>query len=236
MPWSPEAKKGESGFADKYRLTIAKAHYGFPFVASAENPNAGNACNLILDGEMNVDGDLRDTHLWLGCGDFEPGDAAGTFALHSTQDANRHFSQNSKLGKFIKSALECDVPLEGNQAADRAQYEEKDALIWEGMILDIEEVATSGKNRKTGKEWSGRQPLVRAFVGMADGSTTTATTTSSTTTTASASTNGSKTDAAALLAKASDSYLKYLESVTSQLGVDPGDELAQQAFYESSRT
>lgn len=226
MSWSDEAKKGESGLKDKYRLTVTGGKYGFPF------PNAQQACALILEGEVNVDGDLSDGHLWLTCGDYEPGDAAGTFALHSTQDANRHFSQQSKIGKFIKSALECGAPLEGNQAADRTEHEEKDALIWVGMILDIEEVPTEGTNKKTGEAWQGRQPYVRAFVGMAGDSGAPAISQATPTMT---STNGSKTDAAALLAKASDSYLKYLEAVTSQLSVDPGDELAQQAFYESAR-
>lgn len=227
MSWSDKAKQGESGFADRYQLTITKSHFGFPFLATADNPDAGNACNLILEGEQSVDGDLRDAHLWLSTGDFEPGDAEGTFALHSTQDPDRHFSQNSKLGKFIKSALEVGVPIEDNQAPDRVIHEEKDALIWVGLVLDIEEVQTSGTNKKTGKEWTGRQPLVRAFIGKA-GETSVATP-------ASSSSNGSKEDSARLLAKSSASYITYLEAVTSQLGVDPGDAMATNDFYVSSR-
>lgn len=226
MSWSSKAKSGESGLKDRYQLSVTKAHFGFPY------PNAPQLCALVLDGEVSEpSGDLSDGHLWLTCGDYEPGDAEGSFALHSTQDPERHFSQQSKIGKFIKSALEVGVPIEDNQAADRVIHEEKDALIWVGLVLDIEEVPTSGTNKKTGEAWEGRQPYIRAFLGMAG----TAGSVPPTATASSASSNGSKEDSAKLLAKASASYIVYLESVTSQLGVDPGDQMATEGFYTSAR-
>lgn len=225
MSWSDKAKSGESGLKDRYQLSVTAGRFGFPF------PNAPQACALILEGEQSVDGDLSDGHLWLTCGDYEPGDAEGSFALHSTQDPERHFSQQSKIGKFIKSALEVGVPIEDNQAPDRVIHEEKDALIWVGLVLDIEEVPTSGTNKKTGEAWEGRQPYVRTFIGKTGDAATVVTPSHST-----SSANGSKEDSARLLAKSSASYITYLEAVTSQLGVDPGDSMATNDFYVTARS
>lgn len=230
--WSTKAQQGESGFADRYLLTVRTAKFGFPW------PNATDRCALVLDGERNIDGNLDDGNLWLAIGDFEPGDEAGSFALHSSQDVTKHFNQRSKIGRFLKSAREVGLMdvLQSRQAADREQYEEKDASIWVGLTLDIEEVSVNyGKNKETGEEMEGRQPFVRGFsegnapVSGAAGSQATASGSGT------ASANGAVTeDQAKLLAKGSATYLAYLETITSQ-GVDAGDAKAQQAFYDESR-
>lgn len=215
--WSTKAQQGESGFADRYLLTVRTAKFGFPW------PNATDRCALVLDGERNIEGNLDDGNLWLAIGDFEPGDEAGSFALHSSQDVSKHFNQRSKIGKFLKSAREVGLMdvLQSRQAADREQYEEKDASIWVGLTLDIEEVSVNyGKNKETGEEMEGRQPFVRGF---SEGG-------------AAASANGTVTEAQAkLLAKGSTTYLAYLESITSR-GVDAGDAKAQQAFYDAAKS
>lgn len=129
MPgWSDAAKKGESGFAEDYILTVQTSRFGFPYEDNAE------ACCLVLGGERNIDGELDDGNLWLGVGAFEPGDKEGTFAIHESQDATKHPNRNSKFFKFFKSALDAGVPLEEQQDAARVQYEEKDALVWEGGL------------------------------------------------------------------------------------------------------
>lgn len=224
--WSDKAQQGESGFADRYLLTVRTAKFGFPW------PNATDRCALVLDGERNIDGNLDDGNLWLAIGDFEPGDEAGTFALHSSQDVSKHFNQRSKIGRFLKSAREVGLMdvLQSRQAADREQYEEKDASIWVGLTLDIEEVSMNyGKNKETGEEMEGRQPFVRGFSeGGAPVDSVVAPT--------AGSANGVVTEAQAkLLAKGSATYLAYLESITSQ-GVDAGDAKAQQAFYDSAKS
>lgn len=222
--WSQKAQQGESGFADRYLLTVRTAKFGFPW------PNATDRCALVLDGERNIDGNLDDGNLWLAIGDFEPGDEAGSFALHSSQDVSKHFNQRSKIGRFLKSAREVGLMdvLQSRQASDREQYEEKDASIWVGLTLDIEEVSVNyGKNKETGEEMEGRQPFVRGF-------SESGAPVASATTPAAASSNGSVTEAQAkLLAKGSATYLAYLESITSQ-GVDAGDAKAQQEFYTAN--
>lgn len=230
-PWSEGAKKGESGLVDRMWFHVNTARYKFPY------ENAPTACALVLDGERNIDGDISDDHIWLKTGAFEPGDAEGTFALHEDQNPSRHFNRNSGMGKWLASAGEVGLMevLEKRQAPDRQQYEEKDALIWEGLDLEIEYVESTFKLRSgpdAGKEVQSRQPYIRAFKadGAASNSAPAAAESSA------ASSNGTVTeDEAKDIAKSSDSWIKYAEALTGK-GLDPSHEYVQKGFYESARS
>lgn len=229
MPaWSDKAKKGESGLPDDFIATVRQARYGFPF---EENPES---CNLVLKIEQNVDGQLDDQEIRLGVGDFEPGDKEGTFAIHSSQNEDKHFGRRSKVHRFITSALEAGVPLEDRQDPSRAKYEEKDALIWEGLILRIkveEEEGTFRQGPDKGKSFTSRVPLVTEYLGTVDNPVE-----SSAKSPDDNGDGGDKEEQAKKLAKSSGNYLEYLENVTSKLSVTPNDDLAKESFYDSARS
>lgn len=249
MPWSNKAKEGESGLADRYQLYIPKssgegaervgAWFGFPYA------NAPTSCCLCLYGERSIDGEIDDGHIWLSVGAFEPGDEQGSFAVHETGKDDRYFSQNSKAGKFMASANEVGLLdfLEGRQDPARQQYETKDALMWEDLTLDIEEVSNpERKDEKTGQVFpASRQPLVRGFRegrAFTDGGSSGGST-SAGATTAKANGNGSANDPelrgkAVEAAKASEDWMSYLEAV-QPLGIEPGHPFADEAFFKGAK-
>lgn len=249
MPWRNEAKEGSSGLAEKYNATIRRARWGFPF------PKAGDQIALILDFEREIDGSVDDGHIWLKPGNgWELGDKDGTinvqlgdggavdtrpvgtfieFYADGELKADKVMNKNSGYHRFLKSALDAGVPLEAVQDPARMQYEEKDALMWEGLKLEITEKEESGtiqRGEGAGQTWNRRQPLVTAFLGTVEGGAAP---------TASASTNGNaggdKREAAAALAKSSDTFIKYLDAANKELGIDPSDELASNDFYVGAR-
>lgn len=245
MPWSDKAKQGETGLADKYQLYIPKgvtngdvrlgAWFGYPY------KNAAQAAALCLYGERMIDGEIDDGHLWLSVGAFEPGDKEGSFIIHETGREDRFPSQNSKFGKFLASANEVGLldELENRQDPGRAALESRDALIWEDITLDIEEVVTPArKDEKSGEEFpASRQPLVRGFrLGRSFVTEDGAAAASST---PAASTNGGGgsdelKDKAVELAKSSDDYMSYLEAA-APLGIEPGHPLADEMFFKGAR-
>lgn len=236
MPWDPKAKTGESGFADDYILAISAARYGTPF------PTAADVVALVLDGEREIDGELDDGHLWLSVGDFEPGDKEGSFALHSSQDADKHFNQNSKVMKFIKSAIDAGVPIEERQDPKRAEYQEKDALMWVGLRLRIHEESIPEKSDpKTGQVFqASRQPLVTEYLGTVDAPKASQEAPADAVASA-ASNGGGSTESlvarAKELARKSPDYMKYLEDVTSgEYNANPADAVAQKDFFEAAKT
>lgn len=138
MAWGPEATLG-SGLPDRFLLTIRTARI--------KTPEGWSNDVVVFEGEQNVDGDISDGDLRLSVGQFEPGDAEGTFLVAGTQrpeifdthyERIKKINKNSAYGRFLDSASAVLVPLEQNQAADRAKYEIWDLLMWEGLTVDVE--------------------------------------------------------------------------------------------------
>lgn len=238
MAWSDKATIGESGLADRFKFTVRSAKFAFPY------DKAPGTCALVLDGERDIDGQIDDDHLWIKPGEtFEPGDSEGTFALHTSQDPDKHFNKNSGLFKFLKSGFEIGLgeALQAAQDPDRAKYEEKDALMWVGFTLDIEMVEeefTLKSGPEAGKVVQSRQPRIRGFVAPdgSSGASAAASGEASASTSEKASTNGTFSEEQAKeLAVNTPKFMKYLETLVEEHGVDTGSPLAQKAFYEEAR-
>lgn len=229
--WSDKAKTGESGLHDDFIISIGKSGTGIP--EGYDGPV------WLVEGELELpDGRLIDGDLRLGIGDFEPGDKEGTWLLHSSQNPDKHLSSQSGAMKFISSAIQAGVPLEErSRVMDGRDLEERDLKAWEGLRVRVTHVQEMRRNPKTGVEKMGRQPLVTEYLGTVDapkapsgGNAT------ESPAPAAPSSNGSTEDKARLLARASGNYLEYLEKVTGQLGVDPSDDVAAEAFYTSAKS
>lgn len=238
MGWDPRAKTGESGLADDYVLvTGTDNRFGFPY------ENAPEVCALILTGDRIIDGEEDEGHLWLSCGDFEPGDKEGSFALHSSQNEDKHFNSNSKVMRAIKSALEAGVPFESLQNPSRAQYQEKDARMWDNLALRIHEEPTEPVQLRDGSmSKPGRQPLVVEYLGTREkffggGEARAAASVSASASVEAAVNNGSgdvTDEQVALLAKQSANPLAFLEKGV-ELGLDPSDPRLTQEAYTAAR-
>lgn len=230
--WSDKAKTGESGLHDDFIIAIAKSYIGVP--EGWDNPV------WIIEGELELpDGNRTDGDIRLSVGDFEPGDKEGTWLLHSSQNPDKHLSSQSRAMKFISSAVNnAGVPLEErSRVVDGRDLEERDLAAWVGLRVRVTHESVKTTNPKTGVEGVGRQPLVTEYLGTVDspkapsgGNAT------ESPAPAAPSSNGSTEDKARLLARASGNYLEFLEKVTGQLGVDPSDDVAAEAFYTSAKS
>lgn len=234
MAWGDDAKKLGSGLVDRMQFTINKARFAFPYEKRPED------CALVLDGERNIDGEVEDDHVWLKVGAFEPGDAEGTFIVHDTDPGNprKKINKRSNYGKFLESAFEVNVPLEEVQDAGRNEHEVRDALMWEGLILDIEyqeEKFTLTKGPDAGKEVTSRQPYIRGYLGKS-GATGAAETTTAGQSSAPASSNGAMSEEKATeLAKAATSHINFLENFQAA-GGDVNSAMASKSWYEGARS
>lgn len=236
MAWDDKAKQGESGLADDYILvTGTENRFGFPF------ENAPEVCVLILEGARIIDGEEDEGREWLSVGDFEPGDKEGSFALHSSQNPDKQFNSSTKAMKFIKSALAAGVPLEDLQKSDRAQYESKDARIWDNLALRIHVEPTEPVKLKDGTmSKPGRQPLVTEYLGTREefygkGGAKAAVSSGASATISGGSDGSDGLDSKlTILAKASGDHLTFLEKAV-ELGVDPSDPRVSEESYSAAK-
>lgn len=223
MAWGDDAKLG-SGLPDRFLLTITRARM--------ETPEGWSNDSVVLKGEQNVDGELSDGDLRLSVGSFEKGDKDGTFLVHQTQrpeifdtgyERKKKINKNSGYGRFLDSALGV-VPLEENQAPDRAKFEIWDLLMWEGLTVDVEmreRTFTYQKgHEKEGQSGTARDAFVVGFV-EAGGSATTS---------SAATSNGSSTGELGELASY-ESYMSYVEAATNAGQSD----IASKADWEAAR-
>lgn len=230
MAWGSEATLG-SGLPDRFLLTIRTARI--------KTPEGWSNDVVVFEGEQNVDGDISDGDLRLSVGQFEPGDAEGTFLVAATQrpeifdthyERIKKINKNSAYGRLLNSAFEVMVPLEQNQKPERAKYEIWDLLMWEGLTVDVEMRERSFVYKedvgahKAGESGSTRDAFVVGFVEGGAGAATPATTS-----TPAASNNGS------VDPKKFDSHLSYLEAYVAA-GGDTGDEAASKTYYEAARS
>lgn len=230
--WNSKAKQGESGLADDYILvTGTENRFGFPY------ENAAEVCALVLTGTRIIEGEEDEGHLWLSVGDFEPGDKDGTFALHSSQNPDKHFNSNSKVMRFIKSALDAGVPLEDVQDAARAEYMEKDATMWNNLALRIHEEPTEPVKLRDGSmSKAGRQPLVTEYLGTREEFYASGGVKAPSASAGADNGSGDITDEQlALLAKLSTGALDFLERGV-KAGLDPSDPRLSESAFQAART
>lgn len=239
--WSSDAGLG-SGLPDRFKFTVQNAKVDNPY------EKAPDVVAVVLDGERQIEGDdPEEDHLWLKPGAFEAGDKEGTFLVHETQSADifdtraeriKKINNKSGYGKFLGSIIDVAgiETLINNQDPARAKFEIWDVKMLEGLVLDIEMVEEKFdvKDKTSGEmvTVTSRVPYVRAVLGKSDASGATASTPEAQ---SSAASNGKIDEAgAAELAKGAKSFVKYLETLTEEHGVDAGHEWASKAFYDKA--
>lgn len=225
--WSKEGQEGSTGLARKFRLRIPVGG------SRITTPEGWDRPVWVLKGEAELpDGERKDMDIRMSMGDFEPGDAEGTYALHSSQDMNKPLSGSSSAMKFIKTAFAIpelsEILQERSRVIDGVDLESKDVAIWDGLDIEVEHYEEMRKNPQTGVEKQALQPFVAAFYGTVDGAVAASP--------AAAQSNGTITeDEARALAKSSANYVEYLTKVVEEKGLDAGHAYAQNDFYSSSK-
>lgn len=229
MAWSNKAKQGESGFADDYIITIRSSRI--------TTPEKFDSPVWVIKGEQELpDGSLNDDgSMILSLGDFEPGDAEGSFAIHTTQDRDKHFNSKTKGMKFIKSALAAGVPIEDRtRTIDGWALEDRDLAAWEGLRVRVHEESYETKNFKTGEPTTGRQPLVTEFLGTAEAPVAAAAGSAAAPASNGASNGALTAEKATELAKASSNALEYIEAAV-KAGATFGDQYANEGFFAQAK-
>jgi hypothetical protein len=217
MAWKDDDLKGQGGDFE-YVFSIHKSYAGYT------EYNDGKTCLLILEGEKEYpSGKVEDSHMWIGVpdnqeGTFEPRDGEGTGFLHTSGDPDKRFSPQSKIQKFIRSAVEVGVPLE--ERGDSSL----DASMWAGLKLRIKEERQEAKVRGESRAWN--QPLVVEYLGELQGGSTSSSAPSST-----SNGSGDVEAQAREIAKAANDPVEYLERAKKELGVDLGHPVMTSEFY-----
>lgn len=223
MPWG-DKDRGEGGTFE-YDFAIHSARAGYT------EYNEGKTCLLILEGEKTFsNGRVLDDHMWVSAPSGWTASDDGRFFVN-TEDEDARFSKNSKIQRFINSAVDAGVPLQ-----DRSENS-LDTSGWVGLKVRIQEKEETFKPKDSTEVRSFTQPLVVAYLG--EGSTSGSATNSVSTTSPSPTSNGGggedKKAAATLIARAESDLISHMDRVNKELGLPLDHEYCSAAFYESAR-
>lgn len=234
MPWD-DRDKGQGGSLE-YNLTITESK------VDTTDYNDGNTTLWILEGEQEFDnGNIRDTHLWIGAPDGWTFNDDHTGFEDEQGDDDRRFGKNSKIQQFINSAL--DIP-ELEEVIHARTDNSLDVAGWAGLKLRIreEEKSADVKNKESGKSekrtW--RQPLVIEFLGLVDeekpaskgkGKVKVVEAPSDA---SNGNGGGDLVSRAKAIATESGDLITYMDKVSKELGIPLDHQLCSSSFYESA--
>lgn len=227
--WTERDEQGQGGSIE-YTFTCNTSRAGFT------EYNEGKTVLLILEGEAEFsNGKVIDKHLWIGAPSGKGWSATddGSF-FTNLEDPEARFGRNSKIQKFISSALKAGVPLKekGENSLD--------ARAWAGSKFRVREEDVTFTPQDTGEERTYQQPLVVEYLGEVGTGSTKPSTSSRTSASGASAANGDSGDKVAkatLIAKKhaeGEDLVSYMDEVSRTLGVALDDEVCSAAFFKEA--